>query len=189
MTITKLNTKDLKDKLDKKEVVVIDVRTQKEFEDHHIGGSYNIPLDVLKDYKKNLNSLNKKPIFVCKSGVRSTKACQLIEDGALDLNVSTLDGGLDHWEEEKLEVIHGKSFWPIERQVRLVAGSLVTLGIILSFIIDFFKFLSLFIGLGLIFAAITNTCGMGLLLSKMPWNKSKENEKYKHELEKLFSHH
>ncbi len=61
----------------------------------------------------------------------------------------------------------------LERQVRIGAGSLVLLGIVLGTILHPGVYaLAAFVGAGLVFAGITDWCGMGLLLAKMPWNKA-----------------
>jgi len=48
----------------------------------------------------------------------------------------------------------------------------VLIGVILGLLVNqaFFG-LPAFIGAGLVFAGITNWCGMGLLLAKAPWNR------------------
>jgi hypothetical protein len=62
----------------------------------------------------------------------------------------------------------------LERQVRIAAGAIVLSGVLLACLVNFnFIWLSGFVGAGLIFAGITDFCGMGLLLAKMPWNKRK----------------
>ena len=60
----------------------------------------------------------------------------------------------------------------LERQVRVAAGLLVLTGVLLGLLIDraFFG-ISAFVGAGLIFAGITDWCGMGLLLARAPWNR------------------
>lgn len=185
MTIKSIPVQDAHEKIKNKENVLIDVRTQSEFEDHHINGSVNIPLDNLLDFKEEIKTSKKQPIFVCKSGSRSSKACELLQKGVLD-EVYSLEGGIDEWKESNFEINYGKKHWSLERQVRFTAGTLIVIGIIGNILIhDNFKFLSLFIGIGLIFAAITNTCGLGILLSKMPWNQIKEKEKYKKQIEKI----
>ena len=62
----------------------------------------------------------------------------------------------------------------LERQVRISAGALVVAGVGLGwFVLPVFYGLSAFVGAGLIFAGITDICGMCLLLAKLPWNKPK----------------
>ncbi|MFA5057319.1 MAG: DUF2892 domain-containing protein [Opitutaceae bacterium] len=62
----------------------------------------------------------------------------------------------------------------LERQVRITAGSLVVIGVLLGwFVHRGFYGLSAFIGAGLVFAGITDICGLCVLLAKLPWNKRK----------------
>jgi hypothetical protein len=72
-----------------------------------------------------------------------------------------------------LPVVRGKKAISLERQVRIAAGSLVLLGVIGSLLIHPYVIgLSAFVGAGLLFAGITDTCGMGMLLARMPWNRN-----------------
>lgn len=60
----------------------------------------------------------------------------------------------------------------LERQVRIAAGLLVVLGTALGYFVHpYLLGLPAFVGAGLVFAGITDTCGMGMLLAKMPWNQ------------------
>ena len=59
----------------------------------------------------------------------------------------------------------------MDRQVRLTAGSLVVLGVLLDFVVPGLRFLALFVGAGLVFSAVTNTCTMALGLAKLPYNR------------------
>jgi hypothetical protein len=62
--------------------------------------------------------------------------------------------------------------WPIERQVRLVAGALVLVGVGLGAFVHAAGYgLAAFVGAGLTFAGVTDTCGMALLLGRCPWNR------------------
>ena len=73
--------------------------------------------------------------------------------------------------ESGLPVARGKKAISLERQVRIAAGSLVLLGAALSFVHPAFIGVSAFVGAGLVFAGITDTCGMGMILARMPWNR------------------
>jgi hypothetical protein len=76
-----------------------------------------------------------------------------------------------------LAVVHGAKMISLERQVRIAAGSIVLVGAILALLVDpLFVLVSGFVGAGLVFAGITDTCGMGLMLARMPWNQIKETE-------------
>jgi hypothetical protein len=86
--------------------------------------------------------------------------------------VHQLDGGLTAWEQAgfPLEKDEGAP-WALERQVRFAAGLLVLTGLGLSLVWPPAIGLSWFVATGLVFAGVTDWCGMGLLLAKMPWNR------------------
>jgi 3-mercaptopyruvate sulfurtransferase SseA len=114
-----------------------------------------------------------KPIYViCQTGTRAAKACdQLNAAGVSD--VFNVQGGTTAWESAGLPVQRGSSGrMSIERQVRILAGSLVLVGVILTLAVrPGFIVVPALIGAGLVFAGLTDTCGMGILLAKMPWNR------------------
>jgi hypothetical protein len=87
-------------------------------------------------------------------------------------NLHILDGGMQSWDDGRRPVRRGRQRWDLERQVRLVAGSLVLAGIAGSLFVPNLKYLSGFVGAGLTIAALTNTCAMGMALSKLPYNRS-----------------
>ena len=155
----------------KKNYLLIDVRNPNEFESERIKNSLNIPLTEIENYFNLLKKQKKQIILICKSGARSQIACTKLHQ--LE-NIFSMEGGLNSWQENKFKIITGKKVWGLERQVRFVAGSLVFIGVLFSYIFNQkFILVSGFIGLGLVFAAITNTCAMGFIISKMPWNTSK----------------
>ena len=87
-------------------------------------------------------------------------------------NVVNVEGGTQAWDGAGLPVIRGKKSMSLERQVRIAAGFLVVLGTILGWLVHpGFYGISAFVGAGLVFAGITDTCGMGMVLAKMPWNQ------------------
>ncbi len=156
-------------------VEVIDVRTPGEFQEVHLNCARNISLDRLEpsDFsKKGLSKVDETPIyFICKSGARGKMACEKLEKQGIR-NVVNVMGGTDACLEHGFEVTRGKSVMSLERQVRIAAGTLILMGVLLGFAVHpgFFG-LSGFVGAGLVFAGLTNTCGMGMLISKMPWNQ------------------
>ena len=86
-----------------------------------------------------------------------------------------IEGGTMACGEPGLSVVHGKKAISLERQVRIAAGLLVLLGALLGWFVDpAFIGLSAFVGAGLVFAGITDNCGMGMVLARMPWNQVKE---------------
>lgn len=153
-------------------VKVIDVRTPAEFESVHIPGSYNVPLDQLSEHREEIRSALQEPvILVCKSGMRARQADELLR--AADLtHVHVLDGGLAAWEAAGKPVRRGRQKWSLERQVRGVAGALVAIGAVGGLTVwPPLTLLAAAVGGGLAFSAITDTCGMAMLLAKLPYNR------------------
>jgi rhodanese-related sulfurtransferase len=162
---------ELRARLDRGDSVeLLDVREFPEFAAGRIAGSRLIPLGELERRAGEI-STDKTVVCICRSGKRSAQAAGKL--AALGRNnLSCLDGGLLAWEEAGLPVEKdARAPWSLERQVRFTAGLLVLVGLGLSLIWPAAVGLSWFVGAGLVFAALTDWCGMGLLLSKMPWNK------------------
>jgi len=150
---------------------ILDVRTPGEFETGHIPGSYNVPLDLLREHRAELLAhLDDDVVLVCRSGARATQAEQSLAQAGLP-NLKVLDGGILAWQEAGAPVNRGKPRWDLERQVRLVAGSIVFAAVLLSVPVPGAQWIAAAIGGGLAVAAVTNTCAMGMLLSKLPYNR------------------
>jgi rhodanese-related sulfurtransferase len=160
-------TKELAEFLQSKDgVTIIDVRSLEEYQTAHIEGSRCIPLPQLGPRVAELDP-NSPILLVCKSGKRSQMAYdQLSKLGFSHLTI--LQGGIDAWEKDGLPLIKGKAKMSLERQVRIIAGSLMLLGLILKPL----WWLSWFVGAMLIFAGITNTCMMMKLLMLLPYNRN-----------------
>jgi len=153
-------------------VQVIDVRTPVEFREVHLDCARNVPLGELDAASLKQTRQPGSPLYVvCRSGSRGRQACeQLLHAGHTD--VVNVEGGTLACVDAGLPVVRGKRGVSLERQVRIAAGSLVLLGVALGWFVHPWAFgLSAFVGAGLVFAGITDTCGMGLLLARMPWNK------------------
>lgn len=155
------------------QIDLIDVRTPAEFRQLHAAMARNIPLDRISREAVANDRVGKSddPFYViCQSGARSRQACiQLQEAGCSAVNVT---GGTVAWSVEGHPAVQGQKTVSLERQVRITAGFLVLLGVGLSFLSPYAIGLSAFVGAGLMFAGITDTCGMGMMLAKMPWNRS-----------------
>ena len=150
---------------------VLDVRTPGEFETAHINGAYNVPLDLLREHRDEIiGHLDQDVVLVCRSGQRAAQAEETLRNTGLT-NVHILDGGITAWEAQGFAVNRGAARWDLERQVRLVAGSLVLSAILGSIAAPKLKWLAAGVGGGLTFAAVSNTCAMGMLLSKLPYNR------------------
>jgi len=154
-------------------VELIDVRTPVEFREVHVAAARNIPLHELDARRfAAARSAQSTPVYViCKSGSRSKQACEKLNAAGFE-NVVSVEGGTSAWDLAGLPVVRGKKAMSLERQVRIAAGTLVLTGAVLSQLFNpWWIALSGFVGAGLIFAGVTDTCGMGLLLARMPWNR------------------
>ena len=122
------------------------------------------------------NGSANEPLYViCRSGSRGQQACEKFLKAGFS-NVVNIEGGTMACVEAGLPVVRGKKAISLERQVRIAAGSLVLLGAVLGwFVHPAFIGLSAFVGAGLVFAGITDTCGMGMILARMPWNQCSKN--------------
>ena len=154
------------------DIDLIDVRTPVEYREVHADIARNIPLDRLDGAELTAGKSASAPLYViCRSGGRGKQACEKLQAVGFT-NVFNIEGGTQAWEQAGLPVIRGKKAISLERQVRIAAGALVLLGSALSaFVHPYFIGLAAFVGAGLVFAGITDTCGMGMLLARMPWNQ------------------
>jgi len=150
---------------------VLDVRTPGEFQTAHIAGAYNVPLDLLREHRDEIvKHLDGDVVLVCRSGRRAVQAEETLHNVVLT-NVHILDGGITAWAAKGFPVNRGAQRWDLERQVRLLAGSIVLSSILGSRAMPKLKWLAAGIGAGLAGAALTNTCAMGMALSKLPYNR------------------
>ncbi|QLJ04135.1 rhodanese-like domain-containing protein [Streptomyces sp. NEAU-sy36] len=175
MTITAIEPRQAKSRLH--ELTVIDVRTPGEYAGGHVPGALNIPLDQLDRALPDIRGAAERGevLVVCASGARSEKACaQLAAQG---IRAATLAGGTGAWAAQGNELDRPlacdvKTPWSMDRQVRLTAGSIVLLGLALGeFVHPAFRLLSAGVAGGLVFSAVTNTCGMAAMLGKLPYNR------------------
>lgn len=154
-----------------KDTNVVDVRTPAEFNDQFLPGSTNLPLSDLENSDcEKLNS-GGTIYLLCGTGMRAEKAAQTLH-GKISQAPVVVKGGIKALDAHghPLQQGAGKVI-SLERQVRIVAGGLVVLGVLLGVTVHpGFLALSGFVGAGLTFAGITDTCGMAMMLAKMPWN-------------------
>jgi rhodanese-related sulfurtransferase len=151
---------------------LIDVRTPAEFAEVHLAGARNVPLDQLDPQALARRGAPGAPLYViCQSGGRSRQACaRLLKAGLAP--VVDIEGGTAACVAAGLPVVRGRKTISLERQVRISAGALVLLGVLLGRLAHpGFLVLPAFVGAGLVFAGVTDYCGMGLLLARMPWNR------------------
>jgi len=160
-------------------LTLIDVRTPAEFGEVHVDFAHNIPLDRLDAKAVMALSGGGPAYFVCKSGNRSQKACEKLLAAGLK-HVISVEGGTAACEAAGVPVVRGRRVMSLERQVRIAAGALVAFGAALAAFgpeapVNWQAIgagLAGFVGCGLVFAGITDTCGMAMLIARMPWNQA-----------------
>lgn len=153
---------------------LIDVRTPVEYREVHVEFARNVPLDQLDPaaLMQARNGSANEPLYViCRSGSRGQQACEKFLKAGFS-NVVNIEGGTLACVEAGLPVVRGKKAMSLERQVRIAAGLLVVTGSALGYFVNpYWIGLAAFVGAGLAFAGITNTCAMGMMLARMPWNQ------------------
>lgn len=154
------------------DALLLDVRTPGEFAALHVPGSVLLPLDVVEPARvRELMAGKSACLLLCQSGGRARRAAEKLHAAGLD-NILVVEGGVAACAAAGLPVNRGRGVISIERQVRIVAGLLVLTGATLTWLVHpAWAGLSAFVGAGLTFAGITDFCGMGLLLARMPWNR------------------
>jgi rhodanese-related sulfurtransferase len=148
---------------------LVDVRSPSEYAAGHIPGAINIPMEQIEARLEDLSSTS-PIVLVCQAGKRAHITAELLS--GCQLTITVLEGGTDAWIREGLPTVRSsKTRWSLERQVRLGAGLLVLVGVVLAWAVNSrWLFLSAFVGSGLIFAGLTDICPMAAFLGKMPWN-------------------
>lgn len=153
------------------ECQVIDVREFSEFNSERIADAQLMPLSNFEKHADEID--HTKPVYLmCRSGNRARQAAERLHSKGFS-DVHVVEGGMLAWTQANLPVVKGESkVWSLERQVRFAAGLFVLTGIVLGFAVSPYLFLiSGFVGAGLMFSAVTDTCGMGMVLARMPWNQ------------------
>ena len=150
---------------------VLDVRSGAEFESVHIPGSVNVPLDALGRVGHDIAQADGTFVLVCQSGARAEQAqARLADAGKAGLVV--LEGGISGWQSVDGTVEKGVQRWAMDRQVRLTAGTIVLTAVLASTAFPRAKWIAGAVGAGLTYSAVSNTCAMASMLSKLPYNKT-----------------
>ncbi len=154
------------------ELRLIDVRTPGEYEVLHIRGAYNVPLDHLAEHATDLRAAVSTPVvLICQSGGRARQAEAALKRAGMP-NLHVLDGGMNAWLAAGLPVVRGAARLSLERQVRIAAGGLAATGALLALTVNpAFAVVPLLVGSGLVFAGVTDRCGMALVLARLPYNR------------------
>lgn len=163
----------LKEKIQAGGVHVIDVRTGAEWRGGHIVGAEFLPLDALEQGQMpSVVSAEKDLVIVCQSGVRAAKAQAMLRGRGVEAAV--LEGGMNAWAEAGMpqQRESGGHTVSVMRQVQLCIGSLNLIGLALGiWVAPLWLMIPAFTSMGLMVAGATGTCGLALVLARMPWNK------------------
>jgi rhodanese-related sulfurtransferase len=154
------------------DVRLLDVRTAGEYESVHIRGAYNVPLDTLGEHAEEIGAtVNEPVVLICQSGNRARRAEEVLKQSRME-NVHVLEGGMNGWLAAGGAVKRGPRRLSLERQVRIAAGVLAASGGLLALLLNpLWAVVPAFVGSGLVFAGITDTCGMAMLLARLPYNR------------------
>lgn len=149
---------------------VIDVRSADEYQQEHVAGSINLPLDTVLEHTETLRAYPHVYLY-CRSGNRSGQACARLHQAHIP-HATSITGGLEEMRSAGFVTTAAKPGLPLQQQVLLGAGSIVTLGLVLSFTVHpWFQALSWFAGGGLMYAGLSGNCLLARLLLHMPWNR------------------
>jgi len=154
------------------EALLLDVRTPAEIRQSELEACKCVPHEKVGACP-DLDQLprDREIIIICASGKRATMAAEALE-GKGFTNLAIMEGGVNQWKSDGFPVKEGKGVMSLERQVRLAAGALVAIGAALAYFVNpAWILLPGFVGCGLVFAALTDTCAMGMMIAKMPWNR------------------
>jgi glyoxylase-like metal-dependent hydrolase (beta-lactamase superfamily II) len=152
-----------------RDTVLLDVRSRLEFEGSWIDGATNLPLEEL-DGRLDEIPEQREVVVVCRTGVRATIAAEALARSGRRARV--LEGGMQAWRRAHLPMREGRRRLPVDRQVQLIAGSMILTGIALGTLVNpWFLGIAAFFGAGLTFAGATGTCGLAHILLRLPWNR------------------
>ena len=176
MTPTALDASQVAARLDA--LTVVDVRTPGEYASGHLPGALNIPLDRIRRALPALREVRGELLVVCASGARALSACEVLSEHGI--RAVTLTGGTQGWAAAGQRIDRpaagSRAVWAMERQVRLTAGTVVLAGLGLGLLHPAWRLLCAGIAGGLVFSALTNTCGMAVLLGKLPHNRTRTTD-------------
>jgi rhodanese-related sulfurtransferase len=169
----RIDAGDLKGLLGRRhDVKILDVRSSGEFAAVHVPGSVNVPLEVLHQHHREVSDAVQQPlVLMCAQGVRSEEAARVLAGDAVN-DIRVLAGGVNAWAAAGGDVVRGRGHWAMERQVRLVAGTLVTTSVLVSVVASPARWVAAGVGAGLTYSALSNTCAMARVLGLLPYNRS-----------------
>ena len=150
--------------------LVVDVRLPAEYRAVHLEPSALLPLDEITRWRSELPR-DRELVLVCRTGARARLAAAELAG----FRTRVLEGGIAAWQAAGHPVVEGKSHMSLERQVRVAAGALACTGGALAVAVSpWFGLLPAFVGAGLVYAGITDRCGMAMLLARLPYNRGSD---------------
>ena len=167
-TISPIEAKRL---IDEEGALLVDIREPVEFACEHIDGARLMPLSVFALLPPETDP-ERVTVFYCQSSGRTKKSSEIFEKQGF-VKAYHIEGGLNAWKQAGLPIKSHNAPIPLARQLQIVAGLVITIFSLLNFFIPFFTWLTLFIGLNLLFAGSTGLCFMENILLNMPWNRKK----------------
>ena len=177
MNVSKMSAEQFLHTCDNQDVTIVDLRTTAEVASEALSDTIHLPVQALDpdSFQQAISASEKqhKTVYLlCQGGIRANKAVEILS-GKVEHDLVVIEGGLNALKTLGIKIVKGAGkVISLERQVRITAGALTVLGVVLgSLISPHWYGLSAFVGAGLMFAGITDTCGMALMLAKMPWNK------------------
>tara|TARA_B110000881_G_scaffold220717_1_gene246924 strand:- start:2686 stop:3240 length:555 start_codon:yes stop_codon:yes gene_type:complete len=181
MKATKISAQAFIQQQQQEQNTVVDLRTEAETASESIENCICLPVQELNEasfaqalsaHQSTYQGKDKPVYLLCQSGKRAEMAIEKLK-ACNTPQLIIIEGGLNALKLSGIETINGsRNVISLERQVRIAAGGLIVLGVVLGTIVNpIYYYLSAFVGAGLMFAGITDTCGMALMLAKMPWNK------------------
>ena len=174
--IQSVDAQTLKKWMKNSKVLLIDVREPLECSIEKIASSKNVPLaQITLEALDLLKNKNKKIVIQCRSGARSMTACKKLSEADPSLELYNLDGGILAWKAQGYGIAQEKDALPLDRQVQLTLGIIISFGVLMSYLFnDSWVLVPAIIGLGLINAGLTGWCGMAKLVALFPWNRNKQ---------------
>ena len=156
--------------IQEQQAVLIDVREPDELRSLRVPSALLQPLSVLDILPEDGNK-DKPAVYFCRSGRRTTAQMEKL-DRRGHAAAYVIDGGILAWQQAGLPVASASTPMAMERQVRMVAGGCVLLFVLLGQKFPFFRLLAGLIGAGLLYSGISGTCGLAVLLKRLPWNRN-----------------
>lgn len=154
------------------DIIIIDIRSPEEYRHEHIHAAINIPISEIHTLTDKQYT-NKIAIFHCSSGTRTQLNQSALASTAFQ-QTYCLNGGIEAWKRSGLEVNKAVNA-PIDvmRQVQIIVGLMIVLGLSLSNLSTYFLLLPAVAGIGMLIAGITGFCGMAEILKFLPWNRAR----------------